>query len=182
MRFHLCLMILVVLLGATAYADIYKCVSEDGVVKFSDEPCSKKAEVAFKTGAQNFDAVIGNASPYPKLPIPLSRFDTDDVVAHAKKIGGSIITGEYNNNVVRRISPNPVTFEYYVELHFGPESEKRRFEIHMLYRRDVRYNGTYVWLNSFQVYKKRKPYDPPAMAGVETFKKMGVGRWEIKLK
>jgi hypothetical protein len=181
MRLHVCLVILTMLLGSTAFADIYKCVSDNGVVKFSDAPCSKKAEVAFKTGARNFDAVIGNASPYPELPIPKSRFDIEDIVAHAKRIGGCIITGEYNNKVIRRLVPKPAHIEYYVELHFGPESEKKRFEIHMLYRRDITYDGMYVWLNSFDIYKNGKPYDSPAMAGVETFKKMGVGRWEVKL-
>jgi hypothetical protein len=118
---------------------------------------------------RNFDAVIGNASPYPELPIPKSRFDIEDIVAHAKRIGGCIITGDYNNKVIRRLVPNPAHFEYYVELHFGPESEKKRFEIHMLYRRDITYDGMYVWLNSIHVFKKGKPYDSPAMAGVETF-------------
>jgi hypothetical protein len=180
MRFHICFAILVVLLGSTASADIYKCVSEDGIVKFSDEPCSKKAEVAFKTDGQNFDAVIGNASPYPKLPVPESQFDTEKIVAHAKKIGRCIITGEYNNEVLHHPYPNPARSEYYVELHFGPKSDKKRFEVHMIYRTEYQYKGMYMWLDKIFISKKGKSYDPPSMADVQTFKKMGVGKWEIQ--
>ena len=180
MRLHVCLVIGVVLLSSTASADIYKCVSDDGVVKFSDQPCAKEAEVAFKTNEQRFDEVIGNASPYPKLPILESQYDTDVIVAHAKKIGRCIITGEHINDVNHHPNLNLEHREYSVELHFGPDSDKNRFVVNLIYRSDYQYKGLYVRLNSIFVGRKGRPYDPPSMAEVQTFKKMGVGKWEIK--
>jgi Domain of unknown function (DUF4124) len=181
-RTYICVVIVFLSLGATAAADIYKCVSEDGVVKFSDEPCSKKAEVAFETEELNVDAAIGNASPYPQIPIPASQFDTEDMMAHAKKIGRCIISGEHNNTARFEKYPYRGDITYRVYLHFGPPSDDWRYTVKLTYEVKGRFEGTYVWLESIEVQKHREPYDPQSMSNVKTFKKMGVGKWKIKHK
>jgi hypothetical protein len=182
MRLYILVMTIVLCLGATALADIYKCVSEDGVVKFSDEPCSKKAEVAFETEELDFDTAVGNASPYPKLPIPPSRFDTEDMMARAKKIGRCIITDEYNNAARFEKYPSRGNIMYRVYLYFGPASDDWRYIVKMTYEVNKKFEGWYVWLDKFEVTKHRKPYDSRSMNNVRTFKKMGKGVWEIRNK
>lgn len=159
-------------------ADIYKCVSEDGVLTFSDEPCDSKAEVAFKTEEYDFDKAIGNGSPYPEQPVPPSKIWREDFKAHAKKIGKTILPYEYNNSVVDKTSP--LMPGWYIDLYFGSETNKKNYEISLHYGRNPSNKGVYVWLHSIVIKKDGKPYDPPSMVNVKTYKKMGSGRWEIK--
>jgi hypothetical protein len=182
MRLNICFVIVLLCLVGMASADIYKCVSEDGVVKFSDEPCSRKAEVAFETEDLNFDEAIGNASPYPKLPVPESEFDTEDMVTFAKKIGRHIITGEHNNSARLERYRNRQYWTNKVYLNFGPPSDDWRYRVIMHYEVKKRFEGTFVWLDSIEVTKHGKPYDPPSMDPVKTFKKMSVGKWKIRHK
>jgi hypothetical protein len=182
MRQIICVVIVLFGLGTMASADIFKCVSEDGVVKFSDEPCSKKAEVAFETEELNFDAAIGNASPYSNLPIPISQFNPEDMVTHAKKIGQTILQGEYNNNARLERYRSSRYWTSRVYLYFGPASDDWRYVVQMNYNEVRRFQDQYVWLDSIEVKKHGKPYDPPSMNNAKTFKKMGVGKWEIKHK
>ena len=177
-RFLLSCLLLTTVLTMTALADIYKCVSEDGVTKYSDVPCAENAEVAFETASLNFDEVIGNASPYPKLPVPPSRVDVKDIIAHAKKIGSCIIPDEYNNTTIDRSSPMMPVWR--IELHFGPADDEKMYVVEMEYGRKGTNKGLFVWLHSFTVKKDLKLYDAPSMRNVKTFKKMGTGRWEIR--
>ncbi|MBU1342006.1 MAG: DUF4124 domain-containing protein [Proteobacteria bacterium] len=173
-------LVFMVLLAATSFADIYKCVSEDGVATFSDEPCAKKAQIAFKTENLNFDDAIGNASPYDDQPVEASKIYSEDFVAHAKKIGRYILPFEYNNTCINRSSPTVPGWR--ISLFFGPESNKKEFEVDLVYNRNPTSNGTYVWLNSISVKKNGKPFNPSSMANVKTYKRMGSGRWEAILK
>lgn len=181
MRLYACVVILIACLGSTAAADIYKCV-EDGVVKFSDEPCSNKAEIAFETEDLDFDAAVGIGSPYPNLPIPVSRFDTEDMMTHAKRIGRCIITGEHNNHARFERYPYRGEITYRVYLYFGPASDDWRYTIKMTYEDIRRDKDRYVWLDSIEVREHSKPHDPQSMNNIKTFKKMGVGLWKIKNK
>jgi hypothetical protein len=174
----ICYLIAAMLLPQLAYTDVYKCVSEDGVVKFSDEPCGKNAELSFQTSKLNFDDVIGNASPYTDQPVAASKIDGDDFVAHARKIGKVILPYEYNNSFDNRTTPMSPGWTIY--LFFGPASNKKQFVIRMEYARYPTSNGIYVWLNAISVQKDGKPFSPSSMSDVNKFKKMGTGRWEIR--
>ena len=88
----LCVFALLVF-GKVAFADIFKCVSEDGVVTFSDQPCGEKAALVIHDKKLSVDEAIGNASPYPEPVIYSSNIDTD-VLLHARKIGKSIFPND----------------------------------------------------------------------------------------
>jgi len=162
-------------------AEIYKCTAEDGTVTFSDEPCDTKAEVAFETPNRNFDEVIGNASPYPEQPIAAAKVYGDDFAPHAKKIGECILPGEYNNSFENQSSP--MLPGWRIVLFYGPEDNRKEYEITMQYGRNPRSDGTlYVWLDTITIRKDGKPFDPPAMAAVQRFRKIGSGKWKIRLE
>jgi hypothetical protein len=172
-----CLLALM-LIAKIAWADVYKCVSDDGIIKFSDEPCGENAEISFRTSNLNFDDVIGNASPYTEQPVAASKIDGNDFVAHAKKIAKAILPYEYNNSYDNRTTPMSPGWRIY--LYFGPASNEKKFVIVMNYARYPTSNGIYVWLNSISVKKDGKPFDPDSMSDVTKYKKMGTGRWEVR--
>ena len=78
---------------AGAYAGIYKCVSENGVVTYSDHPCGKGEEVIPNIDL-SVDEAIGNASPYAE-PVSFSYSIRYDVLRHAKKVGKSLFPNAY---------------------------------------------------------------------------------------
>jgi hypothetical protein len=176
-----CFYVIVMLFFAVpAFADIYKCVSDDGVVTYSDQPCASDAEVAFETENLNFDDAIGNASPYTEQLVPASKIDGEDFVAHARKIGKYIFPYEYNNSYVNQTTP--MSRGWRILLYFGPENNKRNYRVALEYGRKPTNQGIYVWLNSISVKKDGKPFDPPSMVNVKTYKKMGTGRWQLRLE
>lgn len=170
--------LILLLCAANAYGDIYKCVSSDGVVKFSDEPCSEKATVVFPSADRPFDEVIGNASPYPDQPVESYHMDDEVLERHARKIGRTIIPGETIRSIKR--TKIPMTPGWRATLYLGPEHDSERFVINLEYLVNQKPEGAYIWLNGFRVRKQGKPYDPPAMANTKKFKKIGTGNWEIR--
>ncbi|MBU2630131.1 MAG: DUF4124 domain-containing protein, partial [Proteobacteria bacterium] len=77
------------LMTTSASANIFKCVSEDGVITFSDIPCNKDAQLFIHDTKLSVDEAIGNASPY-KHPVIYSGYIDQDLILHARKIGNSI--------------------------------------------------------------------------------------------
>lgn len=85
---------IIMTVAAGASAEIYKCVSADGVVKFSDQPCGRQAEVVISATNLSVDEAIGNGSPYPE-PLKESAVMNQDIMVHAKTVGASIFPDMY---------------------------------------------------------------------------------------
>ena len=83
-----------ILIPTIAFTDVYKCVSEDGVVTYSDQPCGEQADVFIRNSDLSVDDAIGNASPYTH-PVTLARDIRSDVMLHARKVGRSIFPNEF---------------------------------------------------------------------------------------
>lgn len=166
-------------------ADIYKCVSEDGTVKFSDEPCSNNAQVAFETeDSKTFDEIIGQGYPYPDMPLAPELITTGGIVAHAKKIAACIIPNEYIYAIEPRRSFKPgsgPTYSWDVDLYLGPEDTKK-----YLIRLDyidfpVKHKGMYVYLRKIEIFKEGHFFDPPSLSNVRKFKRVEKGRWKSNI-
>lgn len=84
----------VLLFAAGAAADIYKCVSEEGTLTFSDRPCGPQATVAIPKTDFTVDEAIGSGGPYP-APVKYAKTIGQDIMAHAKLVGKSIFPNEY---------------------------------------------------------------------------------------
>lgn len=172
-------------LNPQASADIYKCVSEDGTVKYSDAPCSDNPQVAFETEeSKTFDEIIGEGYPYPEMPLDPSLIKTEDIVAHAKKIGACIIPGEYLNDVrVRRATPprkskEKLSYSWDILLYFGPRDTKK-YSIKFDYNPfPVKKKGLYIYLMSFVVRKEGSYFDPPSLHNARKFKRTDTGRYK----
>ena len=79
-----------VFLSTSAWGAVYKCVSDDGVTTYSDQPCGNKAEIVIETTDFSVDEAIGNASPYTE-PVTYSLDIGADILLHARKVGKSIL-------------------------------------------------------------------------------------------
>ena len=85
-------LVVFVTIAPGASAEIYKCVNDDGVVKFSDQPCGRQAEVFISKTDLSVDEAVGNGGPYPE-PVKNSAVMNQDIMVHAKTVGASIFPG-----------------------------------------------------------------------------------------
>ncbi len=85
---YVCCVILL-FVATSAIAEIFKCVAEDGTLRFSDQPCGAQATVVVPKTDYTVDEAIGTGSPFAG---PVKYTDTigQDIVMHAKRIGNSM--------------------------------------------------------------------------------------------
>lgn len=171
------IILFLILIAPHAAGNIYKCVSEDGVVKFSDAPCSEQATVAFESSNRHFDEVIDNGSPYPNQPVKNHDMDIQKVRDHAKRISQTVIPGETIRKIKQLRSHMMPGWTFILEL--GPPADKAKYTVSLDYSVRQTAKGTYIWLQAFRVRMNNRPYDPPSMANVKKYKKAATGRWEI---
>jgi hypothetical protein len=160
------------LIAVTAFADVYKCVSEDGVVTFSDEPCGKKAEITIHS--LSLDDLIGLASPFTQS-IMDSNSISNDLLSHSRKLGKSILPKEryYGHNVSLK---NDLQSYWEIRLYYAPKGFTE-WEIRMDYVKKPKAQGYSLWLKSIFIKRWGKPYSPPTMQHAKKMRKIGPGEW-----
>lgn len=164
-----------------ALADVYKCILEDGAVKFSDEPCSNDAQVEFETdSSKTFDELIGDGGyPYPEMPLAPNLIKTEDIVEHAKKIASRILPGEYINSAKPMFhdTSHRLSFNSKVIVYFGPEDTDTNRILMEYHHRHAKDEGYYVFLRRITIIKERRFFDPPSLSNVRTFTRRKKGIW-----
>jgi hypothetical protein len=175
-------LLVTMLTAIPAFADIFKCVSEDGFVTFSDEPCGKNAEIAFQKYIMSVDDAVG---------LDLISLFTDrtqirsirlDLESHAKILGNCILPNEKRNYLfVDRAGGHHYhrEIDWKLSLFFGPQGYEREWNINVFYKGKKEKNIS-VWLNSITVTKDGRPFNPPSMLNVKKLKKVGPGEWKVR--
>ena len=177
--FYLLAMLLV---AEPSFANIYKCVSDDGVVTFSDQPCSTKAEVFINTPpAVSIDDVINQASPFAELYVESNTID-EALVAHAKKIGKSILPDEiYNSYMMRGGNRRARRYpQWEVSLKYGPPGKESKWRIRLEYRVKPKDDIPRIWLKTIYIYLWGSYYDPPSMHNVKKMNRIKTGKWQVQ--
>jgi hypothetical protein len=171
-----------ILLIKPSFADIFKCVSDDGVVTFSDEPCGKNAEITFQKYTMSVDDAINLGPIKTFTDRTYVRGIRPDLEAHAKIIGSCILPNAKRNYLfVDRAGGqyyNP-KIDWKISLFFGPQGYEREWNIDLFYKGRKEKNIT-VWLNSITVTKDGRPFNPPSMHNVKKLKKVGTGKWVVQ--
>jgi hypothetical protein len=169
------------LLTEISLANIYKCVSEDGVVTFSDEPCSSKAEVFINTPPKlSIDDVISTASPFTELLIDSNTIN-EDLVTHAKKIGKCILPEEnYNSYMIRGGHRSARRYpDWEIILKYGPPGNESKWKITIKYSVKPKNDIPRVWLKTIYVFLWGRYYDPPSLRNVKKMNRIRTGKWQV---
>ncbi len=165
------------LITATALADIYKCVSNEGIVTYSDEPCSPKSIIFRKT--VSLDALIVSVCPY-RQAVSNSDTLTNDLLEISNKIGGYIVPDKlFNSSSVSTYDDLlSINWEVRVDFDCGRKiNESNCFRIRFIYKSKKQDKQKTVWLKSIDVILWGNPYDPPAMLNIKGMRKTNIGRW-----
>jgi hypothetical protein len=166
------LIIALLVFPAGSSADIYKCVTDNGAVKFSDQPCGKEHEVIGPS--QSLDDLIALALPY-RQPLADSNRITNDLLAHSKRIGTLMCPGL---PLVRRgvHVKDEHRSEWDVNLEYADDGLPL-WHIKFDYQKKTKIGGYEIWLKSITVFRWHKPFSPPPMERVTALKKVGPGEW-----
>ncbi len=156
-------------------ADIYKCISDNGVAIFSDEPCGDNSKRIFNTVNQTFDDVIGNGSPYDEQPVDSKKVFKEDFVEHAKKIWRFIMPNTHSYMTKCEAFDGGQGIETYrIDL----TDSKKKFNVSMAYCCYYQGDGKhFVFLSSINIIKDKKPFDPSTMVNIKNYRKAGIGVW-----
>jgi len=168
------------MLASVVSADIYKCVSNDGVTTYSDEPCGENSKKVFDTVEQTFDDIIGNGSPYDDQPVDSKKVFREDIIEHAKKIW-------------RFIMPNKHSYLKKCETFDGRQGiaihdidltdSKKIYNVAMRYCCYYQGNGKdFVFLGAINIKKDGKPFDPSTMVNIKKYRKASIGVWEYPVE
>jgi hypothetical protein len=167
------------LVAETSFANIYKCISDNGVVTFSDQPCGDQAAIVFHDTNLSVDEAIGNASPYTQPVTYSSDIDTD-VILHARKIGRSILP--YENLTSYDISTEHTVLSYTWKVflsYVSPKYEHAWSRIEMDYIGEPKDGGIFVRLKYISI-KRFDWYTPvPTLKNVKKLKRDAHYGWHV---
>jgi hypothetical protein len=96
------------LILTTAFADIYKCLSDDGVAIFSDVPCGKDAQLIYDQPMTSVDEALGvEINPFVK-PYTSATYG-EYITNESKRIGRCILPDQWFNfsKLIRVYGPSP---------------------------------------------------------------------------
>ena len=181
-------LLILMVMSSVSSANIYRCVSDSGVITYSDVPCGDNAVVAFKkheVGVEEAAArdVIGPNTSRANLKNVLM-----DVVHHAKQVGSCILPGK---EFISYTVSNPVTsyssnLVWSVNLFFGTK-DYIEWRINISYAMNMEYPQSErlrtisaARLTSIAIKRNDKPYDPASMNNLKAFKKEQIGAWRYK--
>ncbi len=184
---HIILFFITIVLLAVnfVHADVYKCKRKDGVFVFSDRPCGKDAEIAFKGRSDaaglndllaNFETEVRTEErPYSFAPA-IEKFKS-----HTKLLGIYLFKNSKFHGV--KISPAPTRemIQTWVAGYWGPRSVKGvyRYTLMVGYKHEIRPDGHYVFRTGMVTIKKNdKWFDHPAMKDITYLQHMSIGWWK----
>jgi hypothetical protein len=173
------LALILILLPSLAPADIFRCVSDDGVVRYSDNPCGDDAVPAFDEYKPSVDDAAGRDIIKPLSD--RSRLDDieQDLKAHAIQLGIAIVPNQKLNHVFKDKAGDPgrnEVLDWLFTLFFGPEAYDRQWRIEIFYRGRME-GAAVVWLRTIRIQMDGAPMDPSTMQGLKAFRKIKSGEW-----
>lgn len=175
----LTVMLAVMFIPACSCADIYRCTSDDGVVKFSDEPCGEKYEMM--ANAPSIDQLIAQARPYKQPFLDPDRI-TSDLIACSQKIADGILPDEHYRTY--HVYEDEKKTKFTIYLLYVPEGFKannpnkyRIYEVKIKYQKRSKDRDYELWLISMSIKLGRSPFSPHTMERVKSLKKTGPAEW-----
>ena len=180
------------LITITAFADIYKCVSDDGVVTFSDVPCGKNAKFAFRdsnsAGSGTIDDFIGvvHPGPYNKNFYSVDSLSSD-LKPQAINLGRRIFPNEQfswidaRSQIYGQDKSGAAAAFIPFTLFFGSKDKETNYSAVITYgfktEKGSSKEKVVLWLQAIETQKNSKDFDPLSMRDVKKLKKISTGRW-----
>ena len=172
--------LIAIIAPATAMGNVYRCVMDDGTVRFSDVPCVGDSDLFIKEERLSIDEVIALASPFPDLTIYSSSID-NELVSHAKKLGEILIPDDaYVSYEMRGREQSSGRYpSWEVIVNFGQKDNRPKWSITVNY--DVRQKNDIlrIWMHTIYVRLTGTLIDAPSIRSAESLKRLKAGKYQV---
>ncbi len=176
------------LLPSFSSANIYRCVSDSGVVTYSDVPCGKNAVVAFKKNVVSVEEAAGRNVIRSNTDRAVVKDVLKDVIHHAKQVGSCILPEKkcISNTVSYPVTTYSSNADWAINLFCG-------YEGHYAWQIDISYEMRIenphsrrmrtikaARLKTVKISRDHKPFDPDSMENLKAFRKIQNGIWQYQ--
>jgi hypothetical protein len=169
----------IILFTGMAWANVYRCVSDDGTVRFSDQPCAGDAELFIEEEACDIDDSIRRANPLPDLSFNTAGVN-DRLAAHARKLGKCILPDEpyVSYNIDERRLPGRYP-SWEINVNFGDKDGRAKWKVTFKY--DVRSKNRIdrIWMHTIDVRLTGYRHDPPSLKSVASLTRLSRGEYQV---
>ncbi len=170
--------------AGAAQANIYRCVSEDGTIRFSDVPCSNTAEVFYKEDKVSIDEAVALASPLKDLTLDSPHL-ISEIVAHARIVGNALFPSEqFNDSTWRRHKVGNRYPHWSVMLYYGKKDNKPKWAVDVNYGVREKSGVMRIWMYTIYVRLTDTLFDPPSIEPAKppkNLKRIKAGEYQVPL-
>lgn len=170
----------IMLLTGMAWADVYRCVSDDGTVRFSDRPCSGDPELFIKEEGCHIDDSIRRAKPFTDLTVQSENFN-DRLVSHARKLGKCILPDE--TYVSYRVSEDRFRDQYHtwvVRVNYENKGRKNKWRLTFTYDLQSKNGTKRICMSAIIVQLNRSFHDLPSLENIASLNQLSTGKYEVR--
>jgi Domain of unknown function (DUF4124) len=170
------------LMADVTWANVYRCVSDDGTVRYSDQPCAGNAELFIKEEGCNIDDSIRRAHPFKDLSAK-SEDINDRLVSHAKKLGKCILPDEtFKSYSVSEHSIRDLVRTWEVSVNYGDRDGQANWSLTFLYNTEFKDEDQRIRMTAILVKLKHLPHDLPLMENILSLNRLATGKYRVQLQ
>ncbi len=180
-------------------ADIYRCPSEDGSIRFSDHPCAPDAQLVVRELLPSVDEAVSVKIHHSSRNPTLDPYKTY-LLNETKRISRSILPDKFFNGaeVIRVVHRDPSSIPkvfdrpeprygntpgWVVRLHYGLANKPRVWELQYQFKHDVTTDISGIWktvvrLHTIKIRRNGAPFTPDTMRTSTKMKPTQPGEWE----
>lgn len=170
------------LLAGAAGADVYRCVSDDGTVRFSDQPCGGDAELFIEEEGCDIDQSIRRAYPFKDLNAEMEDIN-DRLVSHARKLGKCILSNEtYRSYEVNEDRFRDMDHSWKISLNFGNREGRADWLLIFYYNQKPNEGDRRIRMTSIFVRLKGRRHNLPLLDNIFSLNRWATGKYGVQLQ
>lgn len=169
------------LMAGVAWADVFRCVSDDGTVRYSDQPCAADAELFIEEEGCNIDDSIRRAHPFKDLSVK-SEDINDRLVAHAKKLGKCILPNmTFKSYNVSEDSFRDVDHTWDISVNYGNREGRAKWTLTFYYNAKLKDGDRRIRMTTIFVRSNHGRQNLPLLDNILSLNRWATGKYGVEL-
>jgi hypothetical protein len=172
----------VLLWAGMAGANVYRCVSDDGTVRFSDQPCADDAELFIKEEGCDIDDRIRRAYPFKDLSLKSDDI-SDRLSAHARKLASCILPSKnYKSYNVSESHFRDKYHDWNVTVEYKDSDGKGKWSLIFYYDVPPEDRTRRVHMSAIIVRYLHGYHDLPLLENINSLSRRSKGKYSVELQ
>lgn len=170
-----------ILMADVTWANVYRCVSDDGTVRYSDQPCGGDAELFIEEEDCNLDVRIRRAYPFKELSVQ-SEDITDRLVSHAKKLGKCILPNEtFKSFDVSEFNFRELDYTWNIKTGYGSREGRADWSLTFHYAAHTKDGDQRIRMTAISVRLKHHHHNLPLLDNIPSLDRLEPGGYGVQL-